>query len=156
MHESVMQWVKSIAPDCEGPVLEVGSQNINGTVRDMFPPDYIGVDIIDGNGVDQVYDGDTLPFASQRFSTVLCLEVFEHCFNPVRLANEIMRVLAIGGTALISARGVNFPYHNPPDRLRYMAGYLEELFSRYGCEATETADPQADGWFVYVTKVKDR
>lgn len=133
-------------------MLEVGAQNINGTVRDLFPSDYIGLDIVAAPGVDQVYDGHTIPFEDERFCTVLCLEVFEHCFDPVQLADEIIRVLAPDGIALISARGGSFPWHCPPDRIRFMPGYLLELFSRHGCVAMEMPDPEEDGWLVEVMK----
>ena len=39
-------------------VLEVGSLNINGTVRDLFNDcNYIGIDVGEGNGVDVVCSG---------------------------------------------------------------------------------------------------
>jgi hypothetical protein len=42
-------------------VLEVGSLNINGTVRDFFDAkEYVGVDLIEGPGVDRVCAGQDL------------------------------------------------------------------------------------------------
>lgn len=149
MHESVRQFIAG--QDIVGPVLEVGSYNVNGTVRDLCPDDYIGIDIVAGPDVDLIYDGDTIPFHDGQFATVLSLEVFEHAKNPNRLAAEIMRVLRPGGTAFITARGVGFPYHNPPDRWRYMEGALSELFAEYG-DVTETPDPHEPGWLVTATK----
>lgn len=152
MHHSVQLYVKEHLYLLDAPVLEVGSYNVNGSVRELCPTPYVGCDIVEGPGVDIVYDGDTLPAEDESVATVLCLEVFEHAANPVRLAEEIVRVLMPGGTALVTARGVGFGYHNPPDRWRYMPGALEELFSRQGCTTDEIPDPQADGWFVEVRK----
>jgi SAM-dependent methyltransferase len=153
MHESVRLFVKQHAGDLVGPVLEVGSFDVNGTVRDLCPTPYTGCDILDGPGVDVVYDErDPLPFGYGQFGAVLCLEVFEHCWNPTWLASEICRVLQAGGSALVTARGVGFPFHNPPDRWRYMPGALAELFTRHHCDAVEEPDPQAPGWFVKVTR----
>jgi len=61
-------------------VLEVGSLNINGTVRDYFDDcDYTGIDLGPGPGVDVVADGsDWLKPA--HYSVVLSTESFEH--NP--------------------------------------------------------------------------
>lgn len=62
-------------------VLEVGSLNINGTVRDFFTDcDYTGVDLAEGPGVDVVGSGDTLGYKDGYFDTAISAECFEH--NP--------------------------------------------------------------------------
>lgn len=62
-------------------VLEVGSLDINGSVRDFFQPDsYIGVDISEGQGVDVVGQGQELQYTDGLFDTVVSAECFEH--NP--------------------------------------------------------------------------
>lgn len=152
MHDSVRQYVAERQHLLTAPVLDVGSYDVNGHVRDLCPTPYIGCDIVAGPNVDVVYDGRTLPAEDGSKATVVCLEVFEHCADPCRLAAEIVRVLKPGGTALITARGCGFDYHHPPDRWRFMPGALAELFSDFGCVAVEQADPQSPGWFVEVTK----
>lgn len=152
MHHSVSLWFRENRHLLAAPVLDIGSYDVNGTVREWCPTPYVGIDIQTGPNVDIVYDGHTLPFADQSQGTVVCLEVFEHAANPNRLAAEIVRVLVPGGYALVTARGVGFQYHNPPDRWRFMPGALSELFAAYGCETTEIPDPQAAGWFVTAQK----
>ncbi len=155
MHASVYNWIGSLADRCEFPILEIGSQNINGTVRDHFNDEvthYVGIDLMEAPGVDVVYDGQLLPFDNESFASVLCLEVFEHCFNPCLLSMEIVRVLRPGGIALVSARGNGFGFHNPPDRMRFMPGYLSELFTTLGCAATEREDEQVPGHIADVHK----
>lgn len=62
-------------------VLEVGSLDINGTVRDFFTDcDYIGVDLDEGPGVDVVAQGQELDYPDRSFDTVISAECFEH--NP--------------------------------------------------------------------------
>lgn len=62
-------------------VLEVGSLNINGSVRDFFNDCcYIGVDLDIGPGVDLVASGESLKFRNDFFDTVISCECFEH--NP--------------------------------------------------------------------------
>lgn len=62
-------------------VLEVGSLNINGTVRDFFTDcDYIGVDVAPGPGVDVVAHGEDLRYPTGSFDTVVSAECMEH--NP--------------------------------------------------------------------------
>ena len=58
-------------------VLEVGSLNINGTVRDLFKDClYTGVDLAPGKGVDLVGPVHTLEL--DKFDTVISCECFEH------------------------------------------------------------------------------
>jgi SAM-dependent methyltransferase len=67
---------------------------------------YMGVDISEA-GVEQalkngfeaqiIEDAAHLPFADGRFDGVICVEVFEHLFDPRSAASEIYRVLGSGG-----------------------------------------------------------
>lgn len=60
-------------------VLEIGSLNVNGTVRDFFRDcDYTGVDIVAGPGVDVVGRGEKLDYADGSFDVVVSAECFEH------------------------------------------------------------------------------
>jgi len=62
-------------------VLEVGSLNINGTVRDFFTDcKYVGVDVAPGSGVDVVCQGQNLDYLDKTFDTVISAECLEH--NP--------------------------------------------------------------------------
>lgn len=74
--------VKSKFPDhfVNTRVLEVGSLNINGSVRQFFekPLEYIGVDLGPGPGVDMVCSGHELPFAENLFDITISCECFEH------------------------------------------------------------------------------
>ena len=68
-----------------GSVLEVGSLDINGTVRDMFnSPRYVGVDVGEGRGVDVVCAGQDLTYRDGEFEVCISAECFEH--NPEWLA----------------------------------------------------------------------
>jgi SAM-dependent methyltransferase len=62
-------------------VLEIGSLNINGTVRDFFhPTTYLGVDVGEGPGVDLVAEGQMLEYPDDSFDITISAECFEH--NP--------------------------------------------------------------------------
>lgn len=62
-------------------VLEVGSLNINGTVRDFFQPtSYVGVDVDKGPGVDVIAEGQNLDYPANHFDIAISAECFEH--NP--------------------------------------------------------------------------
>jgi SAM-dependent methyltransferase len=84
-------------------VLEVGSLDINGSVRDLFSGcSYIGVDLQPGPGVDLACPGHLLALPSASFDTVISAECFEH--NPFwreTLAN-MLRMARPGGLVLVS------------------------------------------------------
>ena len=51
--------------------LEVGSYNVNGTVRDLFNGPYVGLDMRKGPGVNVVADSYDMPFPDGRFEVVV-------------------------------------------------------------------------------------
>ena len=62
-------------------VLEVGSLNINGTLRDFFSKcDYTGIDVGEGKGVDIVCEGQKYDGPDNSFDVCAYAECFEH--NP--------------------------------------------------------------------------
>jgi SAM-dependent methyltransferase len=65
----------------KGRVLEIGSLDINGSVREFFEDcDYTGVDLGEGKGVDLVAKGEELDYFDGNFTVCLSCECFEH--NP--------------------------------------------------------------------------
>lgn len=153
MHESVLAFVRQHAQGAAAPVLEVGSANVNGSVRDLFPTPYIGVDVAEGPGVDLVVpDNKALPFGDEAFATVVSTEALEHAIDPVGLLLDMVRVLAPGGLLIVTMRGPGFPHHHPPDRWRVMPGTLAEIAQRLGLSAQESEDPQVSGRFLVATK----
>tara|TARA_S200002703_G_scaffold6204_1_gene6917 strand:- start:443 stop:982 length:540 start_codon:yes stop_codon:yes gene_type:complete len=75
--------VKNLFPDAfrNKTVLEIGSLNINGTIRDLFHNcDYLGVDVGPGKDVDLVAHGEHLDFADDSYDVTVSAECFEH--NP--------------------------------------------------------------------------
>lgn len=84
-------------------VLEVGSLDINGSVRALFSNcDYTGVDLQLGPGVDLACQGQLVAFPSGHFDTTISAECLEH--NPYwreTMAN-MLRMTRPGGLVLIS------------------------------------------------------
>lgn len=79
-------------------VLEIGAQDMNGTVRGLFTDcDYVGTDVVAGKGVDVVGAGEELDFPDKSFHVALCCEVFEHTphwkaifENMIRMTNGLV------------------------------------------------------------------
>lgn len=83
-HPNQMAFVGSIKrffPDSfiNKKVLEVGSLNINGSVRQFFTNcDYLGIDLGEGKDVDKVCFAHELDYADGTFDTVISCEALEH------------------------------------------------------------------------------
>lgn len=88
-------------------VLEVGSRNINGTVRDLFPAVdlYHGIDLHPGLGVDEVADVFAFDPGDMTFDCVVCCETLEHmdpAQQPVFVA-RLVDLLETGGVLILTA-----------------------------------------------------
>lgn len=140
-----------------GPILEVGSADYGTTqdLRSLFPGEaYLGVDMLEGRGVDQVLDL-TRPFEEidaalgrRRFRTVFCLSVLEHCDQPFAMADAITRLLEPGGRAYISVPWV-WKFHGyPSDYWRFTHEGVKKLFPGLVFDASLTfATMQSYGEF---------
>lgn len=84
-------------------VLEVGSLDINGSVRELFADcDYTGVDLQLGPGVDLACQGQLVEFPTGHFDTAISAECLEH--NPFwrETTANMLRMTRPGGLVLIS------------------------------------------------------
>lgn len=83
-HPEQMEFVKNLKLKFSNffknsKVLEVGSLNINGTIRVFFENcNYLGVDVGEGKDVDYVCEGQKLEFESNSFDVTASCECFEH------------------------------------------------------------------------------
>jgi len=160
MHASVLSWVAKTAADNDlrhARVLEVGSADVNGSVRRVFRGPYIGVDWQAGVGVDVLASAHALPFGDSRFDVVVSTEALEHDTRPWRSAPEMARVLVTGGWLLLTCRGYDprgcFPIHDPPDYWRYSPPGVAHLLDEAGFEGSVDPDPQCPGVFAIGRKI---
>lgn len=97
-------------------VLEIGSQDVNGSIRSCCPVnfEYIGVDFVAGKGVDIVLDDPyVLPFNTESFDAILSSSCFEHSEMFWLLYLEIMRVLKPTGLFYLNVPS-NGRFHRYP------------------------------------------
>lgn len=159
MHASVMGYVhhqveryELAAKSC----LDVGSYNVNGSVRMFFCGPYLGVDMRAGPNVDRVVNAHDLvqTFGAESFDTVVCCEMLEHDPAFWISMREMGSVLKPGGRLILTTRGIGFPLHEYPDdlwRFTHSAGRV--LAGLAGLEAILIEeDPQASG--IFLTGVK--
>lgn len=84
-------------------VLEVGSYDVNGSIRKMFEgSEYLGVDLFEGPGVDVVSSGHLLSLPDGSFDASISSECFEH--NPfwVETFRNMYRMTADSGILVIT------------------------------------------------------
>ncbi len=160
MHESVLGYVASVVGTCrlaERSVLEIGSANVNGSVRPLFTGAYVGIDHAEGPGVDKIADAENLPFADNSFEVVVSTEAAEHIARPWLAISEMARVCQPGGWVIVTCRGFDergaFPLHNEPDHWRLGPGALEMMAEDVGLtDIFVQPDWQVPGWFMAARK----
>lgn len=139
MKANVRAWVSKMVDelDIQSPVLEVGSYNENGTVRDLFPEPYLGIDMQAGNGVDEVKDVLTCHFA-EEFNAIVCFETLEHVTKPWTAVERMARWLKPDGYLIVSAPFQHFIHDYPGDYWRFTDQGLRVLFEEAGLRTVRT------------------
>jgi SAM-dependent methyltransferase len=122
MNDSVRDYVETAVKNhpVAGAILEVGSLDINGTVRDLFSdrdrfPAYLGVDMRPGPGVDQVMRANHLDVETESVGCVVCCEMLEHDSRPWESVKEFARVLKAGGYLILTTCYIGKPRHDYPN-----------------------------------------
>lgn len=120
MKKQVYEIVKIVAESLpkEIKVLEIGSSIVPGqehlSVRKYFPEaEYIGVDIQQGNGVDE----NCVNFCykhPQEYDLILCLDMLEHSEDFAAVIYSAKAALKQGGILLVTSV-FNFPIHEYPN-----------------------------------------
>ena len=139
-------------------VLDVGSYDVNGSVRDGIEmlgcAEYIGVDMRDGPGVDEVCDTVKLVerFGVESFDIIISTEMLEHVEDWRAAISNMKRVCKRGGLMLITTRSKGFPRHDyPGDFWRYEIDDMKTIFA--DCERLKLReDPQDPGVFLLARK----
>lgn len=126
-HPQQMDWVRhvrSLHPDAfyKKRVLEIGSYNVNGSVRDLFLAcDYTGVDVAPGRDVDVVSPGGahqwllglTINPKSEAhcYDTIITTEALEHDVHWRATLGVAVDFLKRGGLLIITCAGSKRPEH---------------------------------------------
>jgi SAM-dependent methyltransferase len=161
MHQSCYEWVGKIVAQYDlaaRPTIEVGSCNVNGTVRDHFSGAYLGVDVAEGNSVDRIEDSEHLRDADTTWANVVSTEMLEHVKRPWLAVDEMARICAPGGHVIITARGYDHRgcwevHAYPDDMYRFSDQSMRVLAEDAGLTVCELeADPEGPGWFMHCVK----
>lgn len=123
-HQSQLDFVASVKKQfpeyfINRKVLEVGSLDINGSVRQFFDNcTYTGVDLGEGKGVDLVAKGEDLVFPDNSFDVSISCECFEHNPEWAKTFNNMARMTS--GLVVMTCATTGRPEHgttrtNPAD-----------------------------------------
>lgn len=134
----------------EQVVLDVGSLDLNGSLREIFEgaKKYIGLDVEAGENVDVVASSHAIPLGDDSVDVVVSSSCFEH--DPMFWLTflEMCRVVKPSGYIYINSPS-NGPYHGyPGDCWRFYADSWKSLAAwgvqnNYSIELTESyIDPQ--------------
>jgi SAM-dependent methyltransferase len=98
-------------------ILEVGSQNINGTVRHFFPAanNYLGIDLGIADSVDWVIPGELIELPDGWADITVSTECFEHCRDWNNVMLNMIRITKSRGLVIITCAGSERPTHGTID-----------------------------------------
>lgn len=138
-------------------VIEVGSYDANGSVRpiiELFEPEsYLGVDIVEGPGVDTICRAEQLVerFGKDSFDVVISCTTLEHIKNWREAISNMKNICKSNGLILIIVPS-SWPFHAYPyDYWRYAQDDIENIFA--DCQILMLTEDQKAVSLVY-TKIK--
>ena len=149
MHESVMEYVGSVVTRfglSSLKTLEIGSYNVNGSVRPLFSGEYTGIDRVAGPGVDLTMNASDLDLDDNSFDVVVSTSQMEHDPTFWLTLAEVGRVLRPGGHFILTTHTTGFPEHNRPDYYRFLDDTWPLLMEMASCDIIDArGDPQTGG-----------
>jgi SAM-dependent methyltransferase len=161
MHPSILTFLAAKLTPAEiagTRVLEVGSQDVNGSPRTAIEPlqpkAYVGIDSAAGPGVDVVGKADQLEmiFGEDAFDVVVSTELLEHVQDWRRIVSQLKRVTKRNGLLVVTTRSPGFPYHPfPIDLWRYTGDHFRRIFADMELITVEP-DPWVSGVFMKARK----
>ena len=146
-YHAVFKDFQSLSKQEHSPsILEIGSRNVTGvTRRGLFPhcEDYVGFDVLAGDGVDIVGDAHRLSESCplEHFDFVYSVSVFEHLLFPWKVVLEINKIMKTGGYMFLATHPA-WPTHELPwDFWRFPSNGFHALFNKYtGFEIVSVAE----------------
>lgn len=142
--EQLNKWLKEINIEGE-KVLDVGVQDKpTNRLTTGIPGEYKTLDVDPKWNPDIVLDlNEELPFFPiPHFTIIFCIEVLEHCWNPMKAIENMSRMCAPGGKIFISTPFIN-PHHDEWDFLRYTNEWFEKVLPKYGLEIIRIEERRA-------------
>ena len=138
--------------------IEIGSLNVNGTVRPIVQSlgisEYIGIDFREGKDVDIICDAENIveKFGKESFDIVISTNFLEHSENWKKAISNIKNICKKRGIMLHTTVSKGYGLHEyPSDFWRYELSDMENIFSDCIIQKLEK-DTQIQGVFIRAIK----
>jgi SAM-dependent methyltransferase len=104
---------KGITGQTNFSAIEIGGYDVNGNTRAKFDPsvNWIGVDLVQGPGVDIVNFGHLVDFPDNKFDLSISCECFEHDEFWVKTFKNMVRMTKPGGSIIFTCASIGRPEH---------------------------------------------
>lgn len=116
----------------QATVVEIGSQDVNGSLRDVCPPNtkYIGLDFQEAKGVDVLLtDPYSLPFEDESVDVVVSSSCLEHSEMFWLVFTEVLRILKPDGLFYLNVPSNGSFHRYPVDCWRFYPDAGDALVS---------------------------
>ena len=122
-------------------------------IESFRPRKYVGVDLVEGSGVDVICSADNLLeiFQKNTCDALISTELIEHVQDWKKVVSNFKNVVKPGGIIVITSRSYGYPFHAyPHDFWRYEIEDIQSIFADCKIEKLEK-DPEL-GFFAKMTK----
>lgn len=100
-------------------------------ILSRYEKNIINLELVDGPIVDVIGDAHNLPFKNNSFDLVIIQAVLEHVANPIKVVDEIYRVLKKPGRVYAGIPFIQGIHARPHDFQRYTNYGLDILFEKF-------------------------
>lgn len=158
-HGKYMQYLTEIGNHEGMKILEVGSRQVTGQsdARERFSKaQYVGFDYYDGPNVDVVGDAHKLSqyFGDEKFDIIYSSAVFEHFAMPWVAAEEMAKLLKVGGIIFAETHFSHSSHERPWHFFQFSDMALRVLFSPamgFECIEAGVSNPIVGRFSAYAT-----
>ena len=143
-HEAQREFIQacigrfSPAVNDSSSILEVGSQNINGSIRDYFPDassrTWLGLDVGNGKGVDFVIPGELIQLPDGWADISFSTECFEHAKNWKQIFLNMIRCTRPNGLIVLTIAGLGRSAHGTVDTESELSPYTTDYYKNLGSQ----------------------
>lgn len=153
MDSATKRFMQSHADKFTGTVLDVGSLDVNGSLRDVINVT-VGIDMRSGRGVDVVCPvEDILTEFEQQFDACVSAGTLEHVEDWKAFVNNTWDIVRDGGWLVMTMASMGKGRHNyPNDYWRFTLDQIKQLYPT--AEWVGEVGPVSIGWVVQKGSVK--
>ena len=142
-HKWIKKNIKLLQED--GSILDIGAgeqifkdfcKHLRYTSQDLCEYDGTGKEGLqtgkwDTSNIDIISDAISIPVESNSFDNILCTEVLEHTAHPIKVLEEIYRILKPEGYAIITVPSMSMTHFAP---YFYYSGFSKYFFKYHSNE----------------------